>query len=610
MLTRTTSLVLPLLALSAVSWCGGPPAESSRPKDQTYAAAMGETGGGTCRDVETYGEPLVVDWKPEQRGDLEVLMKDGIAIVSYSCKGLKLLKDCKVDGKYGFLGMTKKEQLVRLENADELKANLPLAGAGLAANIGGDMERGATLDVALVMIGKKKTTWAKISADDLGPDCEGATHFVKGATVGAFVMETGSKAQARTAAQILGAGASGASASAKNVRNQDGDPGDCGKASPDAPAPPSQCQALVRLELKAIAPKRAADAAAKPAPDAPKPSHVDVVEEPCPKGLVFANGKCTEVKNATAFLCDPINGKECVEQCAKGHAGSCGAAGSLYATGQAGLPLDETKARELLGKGCDGSDAKACVNLGVLLAQGRGGAKDPAGAAKNFERGCAAGEAKGCGMLGGAYRAGDGVGKDVGRAATLLRQGCDGGDDVACGALGRMLAQGEGVPKDATKATDLLKRACDGGQSSACIDLGMMLEIGKDAPKNLMLAKLLYQRACFRSDFEACLDQGRLELGQGGDSATARRAFESACSFKQLPVACAVSKILFGGTQQVFAGPAAAELATRCNAGSARDCASAGVLNIATGNAMMGNPQIERACTQGEPLACAIKNKK
>src|SRR5262249_45972102 len=203
---------------------------------QTFAGAMGEpgAGGGTCHDVESYGEPLVVDWKPEQRGDLEVLMKDGVAVVAYSCKGLKLLKDCKVDGKYGFLGMTKKEQIVRLQNGDEVKANLPFAGAGIAANIGGEMERGATLDVALILIGKKKTTWAKVAMDDLKGDCEGATHFVKGATVGAFVMETGSKAQARTAAQLFGAGVSGSSASAKNVRNQDGDPGDCNKSSPDS----------------------------------------------------------------------------------------------------------------------------------------------------------------------------------------------------------------------------------------------------------------------------------------------------------------------------------------------------------------------------------------
>ncbi len=612
---RALPLALGLLSLATID-CGGTPAEAIRPKDQTFAAAMGEPGGGasggTCREVESYGEPLVVDWKPEQRGDLEVLMKDGVAVVAYSCKGLKVLKDCKVDGQYGFLGMTKKEQLVRLQNSDELKANLPLGGVGIAASIGGEMDRGATLDVALILIGKKKTTWAKVGMDDLKGECDGATHFVKGATIGAFVMETGSKAQARTAAQIFGAGASGASASGKNVRNQDGDPGDCTKSSPDATSPPTQCQALVRLELKAILPKPPAEAAAKPAPppEAPKHATIEVQEEPCPKGLVYADGKCTEGKNATAFLCDPVNGKECAEQCTKGNAGSCAAAGSLYASGSAGLPHDDAKARELLGKACDANDAKGCVTLGTLLLQGRGGAKDPAGAAKDFEKGCQSGEAKGCGMLGVMVRGGDGVAKDPARAATLLRQGCDGGDDHACAALGRVLLAGEGTAKDPVKAAVALKRACDGSQIAACNDLGLMSEIGKDVPKNAILAKMVYQRACVRGDSDACVNQGRLELGFGGNADAAKRAFEPACTFKQNLVACAAMKVLFGGTQVVMPGPQSMDLTAKCNAGSVRDCASAGVINLATGNAGFGRPQVERACMQGDPLACAAKAKK
>jgi hypothetical protein len=68
--------------------------------------------------------------------------------------------------------------------------------------------------------------------------------------------------------------------------------------------------------------------------------------------------------------------------------------------------------------------------------------------------------------------------------------------------------------------------------------------------------------------------------------------------------------VIFGGSQQVFPSPALMDLTTKCAQGSVRDCASAGVMNIATGNAAMGNPQIDRACIQQEPLACAVKGKK
>jgi TPR repeat protein len=617
MTNRVLALLLPSLAV--LSSCGGgTPAEAIRPKDATYSGAMGEAGGSgggaSCHEIEAYGEPLVVDWKPEQRGDLEVVMKEGVAIASYSCKGLKVLKDCKVDGKYGFLGMTKKEQLVRLQNEDELKANLPLAGAGIAANIGAEMQRGASLDVALVMIGKKKTTWAKVAAEDLKGDCNGATHFVRGATIGAFVMETGSKAQARTAAQIFGAGASGGSASAKNVRNQDGDPGDCAKSSPDADKPPSQCQAMIRLELKAITPKAAGAAgdAAKPPPEPPKPQPIEAVEEPCPKDLVYADGKCTAPKAAPSHLCDPVRGTECVEQCGKGNMPSCGSAGSLLATGGGGLSRDETKARELLGKACDAGEVKGCVALGVLQKEGRGGAKDASAAVKSFEKGCKDADATGCHLLGIAYRTGDGAAKDDAKAAAAFRQACDGGNDHACGALGRMTLDGQGVSRDVGKAADLLKRACDGSVASACNELGVMIESGKEIQPDPIRAKMLYQRGCVRGDAVACANQGRAELGFGGNQDAAKRAFEFACTFKQHAISCAALKIVFNdASRTVFPNPSETnDLTAKCNAGSARDCASSGILSIAQGNKPAGMAQIERACIQRDPLACAVKNKK
>jgi hypothetical protein len=119
------SLLLSSISLVAVasSSCGGTPAEAIRPKDQTYASAMGEPSGGgaACRDPEAYGEPLVVEWKPEQRGDLEVLMRDGVAIVAHDCEGLKLLKDCKVDGRW--------------QRADGLATDRPRVHATSAARV-------------------------------------------------------------------------------------------------------------------------------------------------------------------------------------------------------------------------------------------------------------------------------------------------------------------------------------------------------------------------------------------------------------------------------------------------------------------------------------------
>jgi hypothetical protein len=141
-------LGLTFATLTALDGCGaGQVSAAVRPKEATAAEGIGE---GPCREADTGSESLVVDWKPEQHGDLELLMKGNVAI-------------------------------------------LPLGGIGIAGSISAEMARGSTLDVAMIMVGKVKTTWAKVQADELKGDCDGATHFVKGAMVGAFVMQTGTK---------------------------------------------------------------------------------------------------------------------------------------------------------------------------------------------------------------------------------------------------------------------------------------------------------------------------------------------------------------------------------------------------------------------------------
>lgn len=590
------------LSLVAFAGCGtGAAGNAVRPKETTAAEGLGE---GTCREADSSGEPLVVDWKPEQRGDLELIMKENVAVVAYSCKGIKLLKECKVDGKYGFLGMSKKEQVVRLTSADEVKANLPLGGASIAGSLAG----GSTLDVAMVMVGKVKTTWAKVSADDLQGECAGATHFVRGAMVGAFVMETGTKGEVKTAAQMFGAGASGQSSSEKNVKNKDGDVSDCAKASPDDKKAPGQCQAFIRLELKAIAPKAAEAKAVGAKPEAAKASDLAAVETGCPKGLVMTEGKCADPKSAPAYTCSGKDAAECQEQCQKGSVASCGAAGALLASGAGGASRDDVKARELLGKGCDGGDTKSCSNLGVMLVQGRGGAKDAAGAAKKLEKGCADADALACGTLGMLTKSGDGVAKDEAKAAKLLTKACEGGHDLACATAGKMLIDGAGTTKDVTKGADFLKRACDGSQGQACLDLGLLLEAGQDVPKNDVLAKLLFQRGCFRGNERACFAQGRAELGFGGNADMAKQAFELGCMRDDTP-SCAAMKVLYGGTRPVFPTPDTMDLTLKCDRGSARDCGLAGLVGMATNNPAAKN-QIERACLQQDALACAVKKKK
>ena len=65
---------------------------------------------------------MSADLPPEERG---------LAVVEYTCKGIRVVKGCRLPGDYGFLGMTRREQMVRLTNADEVKANLPFSGGAI-----------------------------------------------------------------------------------------------------------------------------------------------------------------------------------------------------------------------------------------------------------------------------------------------------------------------------------------------------------------------------------------------------------------------------------------------------------------------------------------------
>ena len=588
-----------LLSLSLVASCKpGAAAEGVRPNDPTAAAALGEPSG-PCRQVDRRGEPLVVDWKPEQRGDLEELMHDGIAVVTYSCEGIKLLKECKLDGSYGYLGMTRREQLVRLENSDEIRANLPTLGGGLAAKMSGELARGSTLDVAMVMVGKRRTTWKDPTKADLQGSCEGATHFVRSALVGAFVMETGTRAKVRAAAEILGAGAEGQSSSDKSTRNQEGDPKDCSGASPDATKPPAQCGAAVRLELIAIAPAPKDDA--KPA--APAPVQAEAPEVACPQGLVLTEGKCAQPAAAASFLCAPDNAAQCAEQCSKGNAGSCVSLAALHASGR-GAPKDDAKAFELFKKGCDGGETRGCLGQGQALAAGRGTGKDPQAARPLLDRACKDGVAAGCGALGALLASGEAGSKDEAGAVTLLTRACEGGDDVGCGLLGDMLTEGRGAPADRSKAASFHGRACQGSVLTSCEKAGALRESSNDA----VGAGILYRRACYAGLWSGCTGLGRLQqAGKAPPESQAKGSFERACNFGRDSLACAVLKVSYGATIPVIDVARSQQLQQSCNSGVARDCAASGVFDVASGAKAMGLPKFQRACTMGDAWGCYLQ---
>jgi hypothetical protein len=383
MFTRRSFVSCALVSLCA---CGA--GEAIRPQDPTYAGASGGdtlAHGPGCHDVGSDGSPLIVDWKPEERGDLEVAMRQGVAVVHYDCNSFRLLADCHPRGTYGFVGITKKEQIISLANADEAKANLPLNGGTLGASL----SRGSTLDIALVMVGKQATTFSGLTRDDLVVgSCDGATHFVHGATVGAFAMKTGTAGEVQSTASLFGVGANAGSSSHRSVSNKDGDSEACSQADLDAKKPPAQCGALLRIQLVAISDGAKTDAKVGPPATgdagAPDKGRAGVKAPPsdlsCPDGLVAVQGKCAAVAQAANMPheCKYGDPKDCAVQCDAGELTSCARLGFMYTDMTGFVHYDEAKSLALFQRACGGGNQAGCSGLGEAYELALGVVEDDA----------------------------------------------------------------------------------------------------------------------------------------------------------------------------------------------------------------------------------------
>jgi hypothetical protein len=183
--------------------------------------------------------------------------------------------------------------VLSLENADQIRAALPLGGAGIAATFESEASTGMKFDLGLVIAGQLVGSASTFSAAELGGDCAGATHVITAGKLGAFAMGTSSKAELSTAAEVFGAGVSAGSASSKLTKARDGSIEACEKAGPDNNEAPRQCDALLALELSKL-------------------TEGLVVEVDMLFGLVFGLEACTDFAECEA-ACNAGKGKGCKE---------------------------------------------------------------------------------------------------------------------------------------------------------------------------------------------------------------------------------------------------------------------------------------------------------
>ena len=413
-------------------WLGacGHPGTAVTPKDIAVKDALGAKGQACATDKPKAAKPIIVDLDEDARTELESAMKKGVVVVAYDCSTIKVLRNCHVGEEataYEYGGVDPKEKVVSVMNADELSVNVPMS----SGKLGAEVKNGRNIDIAMIFRGQKTSTFENVQRTNLKStdptSCEGATHFIRQATIGAFAVVSGANGKASAAAEVFKVGASGSSEASRKALSHDGSLDACKGAAQDGESPVENCRSPLVLELQPILGEPPKQEAKKDPnnKDLPPP---EAEASPCPNDYVFAQGKCMRANAQVAHTCEPTDEKECRAQCGKGSAESCFNVGAVL------YKKDKDAAYPFLEKACDGDVTDACGYQAEILSKKAGLINDDAEAGKKIER--------------------------------VASKGCDGGSGLACAALGRHYDIGTG--KDLKKARRSFRRACIFGETDGC----------------------------------------------------------------------------------------------------------------------------------------------
>jgi uncharacterized protein len=473
----------------------------------------------TADSLKGKSSPFLVSWPSAAREDIELAMHEGIVVVNYSCEGVKVLDACEVPGEYTYQGMETKKKVKRIEDSGEAAATFGGTFA-VPSKVSASMSQGRTLNLAYSIVGARSTTVKSVTRDMLmGPECEGATHFVFRTKVGAFAMDTSEQGEASAAASAFGYGEAGGSQSSSNAEiTQEGKVEACNDATADDNSSVSGCGAALRVSLVPIRPAK--KKGAKKAPVAAEPED----EKGCPEGFVYVDDGCARPSKKVVGVCG-WDAKECKANCSAGSSESCGRFSEIllskhwedFGGGTTGDAIGEMKPlidgmNKHLKAACDDeAEGAACTLYAFTQSFGPKSSEDssyygPNGDRKETvpafvkyaERGCGLANAMGCVAMATAYT--DGyfadaeeygefiVAKDDAKAEKLLNAACNRGAARSCALL---VTRNNGNRDNAifkAKVMTNLSKACDGGQELACFTAGVVL-LGKDQCTTLMSTK-------------------------------------------------------------------------------------------------------------------------
>lgn len=541
-------------------------------------------GDQTCRETAVDASPWAIEMGELEQASLEQSMRGGVAVVRFACGRLRVLADCHAVGTYGYSGLTRREEVQHFVSLNELTVAIPTL-VELPASLSLQRDAKLEVDLATAVVGRRRTTVQGVTEEDLFGKCDGATHVVRGAWVGAFSLSESSKASTGGAVELLGLRL-GAKTGASNLRVRRG--GDLG-ACPAGPGPArAGCGALLRLDLSPVA----------------RASHAPRAGLSCPAGFLSYQGR--HCMRADSGKVCPAGVDQCVASCSKGVAAACYVAGNLFHEG-IGVDRDLRRSLELSRRACELGDLHGCNNYAVSL----GPRASSDATIPLFRRACDGGVDVACDTLGAHYAKGQGVRKDPALAEALFARGCDGGWGPACANLGVLMSE-SGNHAVAAQAHE---RACLGGVGPSCSISARQLLDGDLTVARRERTFSVASRGCRLSDHRSCNILGvhyEDGIAVAKDPARAASLYGQACA-GELGVGCTN----LGRLHQAGAGVALNEAEAfeqfkrGCRLGDPGGCALA-AFALLDGLGVARDDQaalamVKKPCAEGSVTACAAK---
>lgn len=196
-----------------------------------------------CKVAASQSSPLVTEWPASEKANLEVLIRQGGVVVSYSGCEMRLLPQCRVPGAYSWQRTTPATDVLEIRSEDDLYAKLPLG----AVSLEGELRASGRLAVQTTISGQLNL--GGVIPEQVPKDgaCAGATHLLGALSVGAFSLKSGGDLSARGGVDAtIGGGRVGTSSQEALVR-QAGLMDTCRESTEEAPH--QDCRSPIQVFL-------------------------------------------------------------------------------------------------------------------------------------------------------------------------------------------------------------------------------------------------------------------------------------------------------------------------------------------------------------------------